>query len=235
MCQKYIRWSKSYFCSCIENCQFQVHVQLLPLLGMTYWMWTSIFLTSIDDHVSSRHSIHSESGYMVEYLILYSPVYFCFYDLYMNLGHLQEVHSNMQQCDEVECHNMRCSYLNSISTQTKVVCSKCQGQREICVHCWLVWQLQCPLWPWTCSCCWILLFANSSCRIFWWMDISCNQLYEKVGSYEPTFLNYSHHKWWWDSAKISLSQLFPDLPSELDDHDISVLGLICIYSRQLQN
>ena len=37
------------------------------------------------------------------------------------------------------------------------------------------------------------------------------------------------------SVKISLSQLFPNLPSELDDHDISVLGLICIYSRQLQN
>lgn len=28
------------------------------------------------------------------------------------------------------------------------------------------------------------------------------------------------------SVKISLSQLFPNLPSELDDHDISVLGLI---------
>ena len=31
------------------------------------------------------------------------------------------------------------------------------------------------------------------------------------------------------SVKISLSQLFPNLPSELDDHDISVLGLIYIY------
>lgn len=37
------------------------------------------------------------------------------------------------------------------------------------------------------------------------------------------------------SVKISLSQLFPNLLSELDDHDISVLGFICIYSRQLQN
>ena len=172
-----ILWSMFYFCSCIENCQFQVHVQLLPLLGRTYWMWTSISLTSIDDHVSFQHSIHSESGYMVLYCQFGSPVYFCFYDLCRHLGHLQEIHSNMPRFDEVECHNMRCSYLNSISTQTKVICSKCQGQREICVHCWLVWQLQCHWWPWICSYCWIPCIANSSCRTFWWMDMSYNQLY----------------------------------------------------------
>ena len=51
------------------------------------------------------------------------------------------------------------------------------------------------------------------------------QLYEKVGSYEPTFLNYSHHKWWWDSAKISLSHLYPTVPA---------VGFGCFATTQIR-
>ena len=46
-------------------------------------------------------------------------------------------------------------------------------------------------------------------------------------SLKLTITEYACH-----SVKISLSQLFPNLPSELYDHDIPVLGLIKWSVRQ---